>query len=39
MFMFQAVSRWSFTAEAQIQSRASPVTFVLAREVTGEICI
>jgi len=37
--MVQAVSRWGFTAEAQFQSRASPVSFVMAKVATGEICI
>ena len=37
--MVQAVSCWPFTAEAHIQSLASPVTFMMARVATGDICI
>jgi hypothetical protein len=39
MVMAQAVSRWSFTEEAQIQSRTSPVTFVMVKVATGDFCI
>ena len=39
MLMVQAVSRWPFTAEAQNQSRDSPVKFVMAKVATGDICI
>jgi len=39
MLMAQAVSRWPFTATAQIQSRASPVTYVMVSVAKGDICI
>lgn len=37
--MAQAVSRWPFSATAQIESRASPVTFVMVKVATDDICI